>query len=69
MTALPLGVEEITWTTKVKDLLPAEWKLMDGWADEKANLRDILSHVSGLPRYVQSALVSRSKPYGGLSQA
>jgi CubicO group peptidase (beta-lactamase class C family) len=68
MTALPPGVEEITWTTKVKHLLPTEWKLMDGWADEKANLRDILSHVSGLPRYVQPALGSIFKPYSDLSQ-
>jgi len=43
-------VEELTWFTKVKDLLPGEWGLMDNIANEKANIRDILSHVSGLAR-------------------
>jgi CubicO group peptidase (beta-lactamase class C family) len=46
----------------VKDLLPTEWKLIDEWADEKSNLRDLLSHVSGLPRCVQSALGSGFEP-------
>jgi CubicO group peptidase (beta-lactamase class C family) len=49
-TALPEEVEKITWKTKVQDLLPGEWGLMDKWASEKANIHDILSHVSGLPR-------------------
>ncbi|KAF9233586.1 beta-lactamase/transpeptidase-like protein, partial [Melanogaster broomeanus] len=50
VTALPPGLTEITWHTRLKDLLP-EWQLMDEWASERANLRDILSHVSGLPRH------------------
>jgi CubicO group peptidase (beta-lactamase class C family) len=41
---------ELTWDTKIKNLLPDDWKLMDEWATEKASLRDVLSHVSGLPR-------------------
>lgn len=51
VTALPLGLMELTWHTKVKDLLPGEWRLMDEWASERANLKDILSHVSGVPRH------------------
>ena len=52
-TALPAGVDAFTWETKVKALLPAEdWELADEWATEKLNLRDALSRVSGLPRYV-----------------
>jgi CubicO group peptidase (beta-lactamase class C family) len=36
----------------MQDLLPGDWKLMDAFASEKASLRDVLSHVSGLPRCV-----------------
>ncbi|TFK57591.1 beta-lactamase/transpeptidase-like protein [Heliocybe sulcata] len=50
-TPLPPGLKEFTWNTKVKDILPGEWQIMDEWASEKANIRDILSHVSGLPRH------------------
>jgi CubicO group peptidase (beta-lactamase class C family) len=51
VTALPHGVTSFTWQTAVKDLLPDEWKLEDQWASEKANVHDIASHVSGLPRW------------------
>ncbi|KAI6121290.1 beta-lactamase/transpeptidase-like protein [Pisolithus sp. B1] len=50
ITALPPGLTELTWYTKVKDLLPGEWQLIDEWASERANLKDILSHVTGVPR-------------------
>jgi CubicO group peptidase (beta-lactamase class C family) len=50
VTALPRGVPSFTWQTAIKDLLPGEWKLEDQWASDKANVHDILSHVSGLPR-------------------
>lgn len=50
-TPLPPGLKEFDWNTKVKDILPGEWEVMDSWASEKANIRDILSHVSGLPRH------------------
>jgi hypothetical protein len=50
ITPLPAGLTELTWDTKVKDLLPDDWKLEERWASEKASLRDVLSHVSGLPR-------------------
>jgi CubicO group peptidase (beta-lactamase class C family) len=36
----------------VAHILPNEWKLMDPWASQKANLIDILTHVSGLARCV-----------------
>lgn len=49
VTALPSGLTEITWRTRVADLLPDEWELMDKWASDKATLKDILSHVSGIP--------------------
>lgn len=48
VTPLPAGVTEFNWQSKLADLLPGEWKLKDKWASEKADMRDILSHVSGL---------------------
>ncbi|KAI6135848.1 beta-lactamase/transpeptidase-like protein [Pisolithus thermaeus] len=51
VTALPSGATELTWHTKVKDLLPGEWQLIDEWASERTNLKDILSHVTGVPRH------------------
>lgn len=48
-TPLPPGVR-LDWDTKIVDLLPGQWELMDEWATKKANLKDVLSHVSGLPR-------------------
>lgn len=50
VTALPPGLALFNWNTKVKDLLPGEWALQDEWASEKASVRDILAHVSGLGR-------------------
>ncbi|KAJ7151105.1 beta-lactamase/transpeptidase-like protein [Mycena filopes] len=49
-TALPGGVTAgFTWATKIRDLLPGEWMTEDEWTTEKADLRDLLSHVTGLP--------------------
>ncbi|KAJ3007713.1 hypothetical protein NUW54_g3438 [Trametes sanguinea] len=51
-TSLPPGVSELTWNTKVGDLLPeADWKLADEWATREANIGDALSHVTGVPRH------------------
>ncbi|KAG1877405.1 beta-lactamase/transpeptidase-like protein [Suillus subluteus] len=50
VTPLPPALSEFNWHTLVQDILPGEWKLMDDWASEKATIKDILSHVSGLPR-------------------
>jgi CubicO group peptidase (beta-lactamase class C family) len=47
---LPPGLHELTWDTKIQDLLPDEWKLQDAWTSEKASIRDLLSHTSGMPR-------------------
>lgn len=55
MTPLPEGVIRFDWDTKIVDILPGEWELQDEWASNKANVRDILGHVSGLPRYVELA--------------
>jgi CubicO group peptidase (beta-lactamase class C family) len=52
MTPLPAGLVKLDWDTKLVDVLPGEWALMDEWATEKASLKDIMSHTSGLPRYV-----------------
>ena len=49
-TPLPPGLSELTWSSKLKDILPDEWKLQDEYASDHATLQDILSHVSGLPR-------------------
>ncbi|KAF8167031.1 beta-lactamase/transpeptidase-like protein [Mycena galopus ATCC 62051] len=48
-TALPHGVTEFNWDTKMRDLLPGEWMTEDEFSTEKANLVDLLSHVTGLP--------------------
>ncbi|KAG1846985.1 beta-lactamase/transpeptidase-like protein [Suillus subalutaceus] len=48
ITPLPPALSEFNWHTLVKDILSGEWQLMDDWASEKANMADILSHVSGL---------------------
>ena len=49
-TVLPAGLQRFDWHTKVADLIPDDWELMDEWAMKKATVRDILSHQSGLPR-------------------
>ncbi|KAI0346460.1 beta-lactamase transpeptidase-like protein [Trametopsis cervina] len=51
VTPLPPGVPYFDWDTKVQDVLPDDWQLMDEHASQKANFRDILSHQSGLPGY------------------
>ncbi|OAX32863.1 beta-lactamase/transpeptidase-like protein [Rhizopogon vinicolor AM-OR11-026] len=51
VTPLPPALTEFNWHTSIQDLLPGEWQLMDEWASRKANMKDILSHVSGLPRH------------------
>lgn len=53
VTPLPPTLESFSWKTKVQELFPgedSEWLLEDEWANKKANLLDILTHVSGLPR-------------------
>ena len=42
--------ESFTWKSKIQNLIPNDWKLKDDWASSKANIYDILSHASGLPR-------------------
>ena len=49
-TPLPGGLSRLTWKTKVADILPNDWRLMDPWASQKANLIDILTHLSGVAR-------------------
>ncbi|KAH7927509.1 beta-lactamase/transpeptidase-like protein [Leucogyrophana mollusca] len=49
ITSLPSGLATFDWDTKVKNILPGDWKLMDEGATEKATIRDILAHVSGQP--------------------
>lgn len=50
VTSLPPNVHQFDWEMKVVDLLPGDWLLMDEWTTRKANIRDVMSHVSGLPR-------------------
>ena len=49
-TPLPAGLSTLTWKTKVAHILPNEWQLMDPWASQKANLIDILTHLSSVAR-------------------
>ncbi|KAH8096874.1 beta-lactamase/transpeptidase-like protein [Cristinia sonorae] len=62
VTALPPHVNVFDWDTKVVDLLPEEWRLQDEWATKKVNIRDMLSHVSGIPRHDYSP-VSTNSPH------
>ncbi|KAJ6510503.1 beta-lactamase/transpeptidase-like protein [Mycena sanguinolenta] len=48
-SALPNNVDKFNWDTKMRDLLPDEWMTEDPWTTEKASLKDLLSHVTGLP--------------------
>ncbi|KAF8147802.1 beta-lactamase/transpeptidase-like protein [Mycena galopus ATCC 62051] len=50
-SALPNGVRKFTWDTKMRDLLPDEWMTEDQWITEKASLKDLLSHATGLPAH------------------
>ena len=54
-TPLPTvtGLSSLSWKTKLSDIFSSDWELSDPWASQKANLVDILSHVTGMPRCVQ----------------
>ena len=53
VTALPDGLGSFNWDTKLQALFPGDsiWKLEDEWSTERANIRDLLSMVTGLTRY------------------
>jgi CubicO group peptidase (beta-lactamase class C family) len=53
VTTLPAGLEELKWSSKLKDVVP-EWSSTDQDIYEHLTLRDALSHVSGYPRYAQT---------------
>ncbi|KAJ7778998.1 beta-lactamase/transpeptidase-like protein [Mycena metata] len=59
-TALPSNVTDLAWSTKIQDLLPGEWKTDDPWSTEKTNLRDLLSHVTGMPSHEYSYTADES---------
>ncbi|KAJ7292172.1 beta-lactamase/transpeptidase-like protein [Mycena rebaudengoi] len=50
-TALPPAISAFNWDTKMQDLLPGEWLLEDPVTTKEANLKDLLSHQTGLPEY------------------
>ncbi|KAI0655708.1 beta-lactamase/transpeptidase-like protein [Cubamyces menziesii] len=50
-TPLPAGLSRFDWDTKIAALLPEEWQLDDRRSTLAANVRDVLGHVSGLPRH------------------
>ncbi|EIN12842.1 beta-lactamase/transpeptidase-like protein [Punctularia strigosozonata HHB-11173 SS5] len=51
VTALPDGVARLTWDTKMKGLFPDDWQLADPLATSEATIKDLLTHVTGLPRH------------------
>ncbi|KAJ7018287.1 beta-lactamase/transpeptidase-like protein [Mycena alexandri] len=59
-TALPSTVTDFAWSTKIRDLLPEEWKTSDPWSTEQADLRDLLAHVTGLPSHEYSYTADES---------
>ncbi|KAJ7292877.1 beta-lactamase/transpeptidase-like protein [Mycena rebaudengoi] len=59
-TALPPTVSTFDWDTKMQDLLPEEWMVEDPWTTKKANLKDLLSHATGLPNHDASYALSHT---------
>jgi hypothetical protein len=59
VTPLPGGVAELSWKTKVKDVLP-KLRLYDLCASEHVTIQDMLSHLTGLPRSVCTESERRS---------
>jgi CubicO group peptidase (beta-lactamase class C family) len=55
-TPLPPKVKAFTVQSKLADLLPGDWKLMDDYASKKTAVHDLLTHESGMPRYVNRAI-------------
>ncbi|KAI0632700.1 beta-lactamase/transpeptidase-like protein [Trametes polyzona] len=51
VTPIPDGVTRLDWDTKISALLPQEWLMDDPWTTRAANIRDVLGHVTGLPRH------------------
>ncbi|KAF7316348.1 Beta-lactamase domain-containing protein [Mycena indigotica] len=50
-TSLPDRVSEFNWNSKLIDLLPGEWALEDEWATNNTDLKDLLSHRTGVPAH------------------
>jgi CubicO group peptidase (beta-lactamase class C family) len=50
-TPLPAGVAELSWRTKVKDVLP-ELRLYDRCASEHVSIQDMLAHLTGVSGFV-----------------
>lgn len=50
VTPLPDGLHRLDWDTKLKDILPGQWELMDVFASELTSIKDLLSHQTGVPR-------------------
>ncbi|EIW63119.1 beta-lactamase/transpeptidase-like protein [Trametes versicolor FP-101664 SS1] len=51
VTPLPAGTARLDWDTKIAAILPDEWLLDDEWTTRAASIRDVLGHVSGMPRH------------------
>jgi CubicO group peptidase (beta-lactamase class C family) len=49
-TPLPHTLRELSWSSKLKDVLP-DWSVPDRDIHAHLSLRDALSHVSGLPAH------------------
>lgn len=50
-TISPNSTTPLKWSTKVADILEDDWQLEDKVAKRQADLIDILSHRTGLPRH------------------
>ncbi|KAJ6558172.1 beta-lactamase/transpeptidase-like protein [Mycena capillaripes] len=61
-SALPESILAFNWDTKMRDLLPDEWKTEDEWTTDKASLKDLLSHVTGLPGH-DASYSPQDSPY------
>jgi CubicO group peptidase (beta-lactamase class C family) len=65
-TPLPPTLHQLSWSSKLKDVLP-DWSVPDRGIHQHLSLRDALSHVSGLPRHDYS--YSRGQTAGDLLEA
>jgi CubicO group peptidase (beta-lactamase class C family) len=51
MISLPQIISTVTWSTKIKDVLP-DWSTSDPIMNKELSIRDALPHMSGIPRSV-----------------
>ncbi|EIN06835.1 beta-lactamase/transpeptidase-like protein [Punctularia strigosozonata HHB-11173 SS5] len=62
VTSLPPSIEVFDLETKIDALLPEDWGLDNACSENGTNVRDLLSHSTGLPDHSQSHFREESPP-------